>query len=238
MISIKYNETVAPQQNEVLSALIGADSVFYSIFDQDFTLKACNTVYYKVFQELLVAANFDSFVSLDMSNKFILSDNSSVSPSESFDIVVDKFTGSNIFCKHLQHPLLNLNPEKHFVTAIDHHYYLLEKEVFHIHFDLNFIHIYLKKDGQFKFYNNYEVSTSDDVLYFVSLVCQTNDVEIKSNSSIFLSGMVDEKSEYVKLLSKFYYNIKFANPIDPRFKNFANFKSHFFLGHIINLSCA
>jgi hypothetical protein len=238
MISIKYNENNAPQQNEVLSALLGVDSVFYAIFDEGHELKACNTVAYSVFQNLLSSASIQSFVSMDMTNKFILSDNSIVSPSESFDIVIDKFTGSSIFCKHLQHPLLNLNPDKHFVTALDHHYYLLEKDVLHVHFDLNCLHIYLKRDGHFIFYNNYEISTSDDVLYFVALVCQTNDVEVTSDSSLLLSGMVDEDSQYVKLLSKFYYNVKLAQPKHSKFNKFAHFKSHYFLGHIINLSCA
>lgn len=238
MISLKYNETIAPQQNEVLSALIGVDSVFYAIFDQAFSLKACNSIGYTAFQDYILNCNLNSVVSLDMTNKFILSDNSVVSPSESFDITVDKFTGANIYCKHLQHPLLKWNSDKHFVTALDHHYYLLEKDVFHVHFEVNNIHIYLKRDNQFIFYNNYEISTSDDALYFVSLVCQTNDVVLDELFCMNLSGMVESDSQYVILLSKFYPNIKLVEISDNRFHNFAHFKSHYFFGHIINLTCA
>jgi len=238
MISIKYNETVAPLKNELLSALIGVDSVFYAIFDQGFSLKSCNTVEIKAFQNLLSSSEIVSLVSLDMTNKFILSDNNVVSPSESFDIIVDKFTGTIVYCKHLQHPLLKLNPDKHFVTAIDHYYYLLEKDVFHLHFDLNILHIYYKKDNQFMFYNNYEIATSDDVLYFVELVCQANNIEINVELKLNLSGMVDDDSAYVKMLSQFFYKIEMAVPKDLRFKDFGKLKSHYFFGHIINLSCA
>ncbi|MCB0648879.1 MAG: DUF3822 family protein [Saprospiraceae bacterium] len=234
MTDLYYKAGKDPGKNTTLSALMGEDSVFYCIIDENLALVESNHLKVDVFYERFIDEySPHKLKCCNLTNKFIISNNTAHIQGNDFQVFVDKFTDQPVYCKHvgaLQLPAKTI----HLSTALDHHYYLVSKKVCHVHFDFKRIHIYYKAEGQFQFYNNYEVETAEDVLYFVELI---HNVVINNGMQrlpLEVSGLIEKESGIMDLLAKYYPEINFVS-IGENVEGKA--LSHIYFGHYLNLAC-
>ncbi|MBP7642492.1 MAG: DUF3822 family protein [Saprospiraceae bacterium] len=235
MIDLYYKTGLKPTTDTTLSVLFGTDSAFYCIFDAHKVLFEGNHMKIDAFWDAYERGSIkaDRLKLMSLSNKFILSNNTSHLPSNDFDVYIDKFTDQPIYCKHI---FAKGAPKKvqHIVTALDHHYYLGQKTVFHLYLEINRLHVYYKLDGKFEFYNNYEIKTSEDLLYYVELVHNMIVNGNKERNPLEVSGLVDIESGYLELLKKYYPQITFITAGINAENEPLN---QFYFGHLINLAC-
>ena len=235
MIDLYYKAGSKPSNETTLSVLFGTDSVFYGIYDRDHVLFESNhmklDVFWDTFQRGVL--KYDRLKLMSLSNKFILSNNTAHLLSEDFDIYVDKFTDHQVYCKHI---FTKNAPAKviHIATAIDHFYYLHRQTVFHLHLEVDRVHVYYKLNGIFQFYNNYEIKTAEDLLYYVELVHNIIINGEKARNPVEVSGLVDMESGYLGLLRKYYPEVNFVmSGVDADNTPL----NQFYFGHHINMTC-
>lgn len=234
MLDLNYKADLPSPEEKTLSALVGEGSVFYCLYAGSSTLYESNYVdRHTFFSEILPANEALRKKFCNQTNKFVISNNTAHLEGDDFKVFVDKFTDKSLYCKHIGGLEL---PDRtiHLSTALDHHYYLTRQTVLHVHFEIKRIHLYYKADGQFMFYNNYEIETAEDVLYYIELIHNVVISNDQKRMPLEVSGMVERQSAYVELLAKYYPEINF---VSSGVKADGERLSHIYFGHYLNLSC-
>lgn len=235
MIDLYYKSSKPPETEMTLSALVGEDSVFYCMVDDAQILYESNHLKTDHFFEDFLPGRLKSqkIKACSLSNKFLISNNTAHLQAEDFKVFVDKFTDKTIYCKHVGSAILPQNTI-HLATALDHLYYLGKPTVFHVHFELKRLHIYYKEDGHFQFYNNYEIDTAEDVLYFIELVHNVVISNKDHRMPLEVSGLVERKSIYMDLVARYYPEINF---VSTGLNANGESLNHLYFGHYLNLAC-
>ncbi len=70
--------------------------------------------------------------------------------------------------------------------------------------------IWIVLDGRLHFHNNFYVTTPEDLMYYVALVYQQNDLDLNADA-LFLSGHIVEGSAYFDIIHKYVRNYSFWN---------------------------
>jgi hypothetical protein len=145
-----------------------------------------------------------------------------------------KFTGQNIYVKFIQH-FSEVKADFHISALIDHHYYLKERDVIHLHFEKDFMYVYIKQNGLFILFNIYEIGNVADVLYFCNLAFDTLNDQVKESNKWILSGKIDVNSQIHKNIISYFPEFNFAH-VPLRTVNTGE-KGHYHFFHYLNLTC-
>ena len=226
-------------KNKTLSVVVTHDSVFFIDSDPKLTFSNSGQKEILDFISNLHAGDYIDYniKVVNAGNKFIISDNDRHLQSEDFLTGCTKFTGQNIYVKFIQH-FSELNTSNHISALIDHYYYLKEKDVIHLHFEKGNMYIYIKQNGLFILYNNYEIGIESDVLYFCNLAFDTINEPVKEGNKWVLSGKIDVESEIYKSLLRYFPEFTFVDvPFYSKDQNSGE-KGHYHFFHYLNLTCA
>lgn len=225
-------------KNKTLSAVITSDSVLSVIIDDDSVIYDSTTYPVDEFISKKHAGDFIDYQIkiLSATDKFVISDNSNYEDHEDFSVGCQKFTGQNIFVKFIQH-FKELNTSVHVCALLDHYYYLSEKEVIHLHFEKNAMHLYIKQNGLFILYNVYNVENEIDVLYFCNLAFDSLNEQLKPENLWVLSGWIDKDSIYEKTLLKYFPSFTYIKTPISFVGGPSKLNNHYFFLHYLNQLC-
>ncbi len=141
----------------------------------------------------------------------------------------------NIYCcfndNNLQKNTLNL---KHFSSLI-HQYYKDELcPVCFMHFGKNKLIICITGSQGFKFYNEYEIETGADAVYYTKAVLQNTDT-IEDITKVILSGYIEDESELYKAVYRHFLKVEKASSNNFLVSN-ADINAHSYFDHFLNVS--
>jgi hypothetical protein len=226
------------KEYKTLSAVITPDSVLSVIIDHNYTIHKAQNFEIEDFISKIHSGDFIDYQLnlVNAGNKFIHSDNAVYQSHEDFSVGLQKFTGQDIFVKFIQHAD-ELKTEKHVSALIDHYYYLQEKDVIHLHFEKQSMHVYIKQNGFFILYNVFTIENANDVLYFCNLAFESINDEIKPNNKWMLSGLIDQNSVFETIILKYFPSFSYVKIPVTLDKTMKESKSHYYFLHYLNLVC-
>ena len=109
-------------------------------------------------------------------------------------------------------------------------YIPLKGEVLGVVFDDNSADIYLFINGQFKFYNTFEIVSDDDLSYFILNVFETFGIQSKVNKILFSGTRIEDSLiEKLRNLSKEVIEITASHPAQSLDDESKTFLSHYLL---------
>lgn len=137
---------------------------------------------------------------LSFSNKVLITE----IPSEKLgeNTRIDKLSGVSQYV--LYHSENELKPTVHFLTTLDHYYFLNEESVCHIHFRGGSLIIYLKLAGNLCDFKIEKFKTAEDVLYMLSEITDSINENDKNKLNVNLSGDISDTSEIYNKLAIYY----------------------------------
>lgn len=217
----------------ILSAIIGADSFFYGLFDQNYKLLGCtyqkDVDFSPAFVEQ-IAAELAPYADLQQRIAFSTKPFLHVSASEedvsryypSYDdklVEHEKLTAQDIKVLYgLKGRHLALveeafsKPECHHISTVLHNAaYPNRKVMVHMHIDNDTVHLLAAATDQLRYYNQFYCVDEKDYLYFVLLAYQqlgydTNEVPLS------VSGRVSKDSDIYNLMHGYIRHIDFVSP--------------------------
>ncbi|MDY6801418.1 MAG: DUF3822 family protein [Bacteroidota bacterium] len=77
----------------------------------------------------------------------------------------------------------------------------------------DFFEFVLSQNGQIQFYNNFKITTTTEMAYFILYALEQNKLDIE-NTDIILSGLIQKYSEKYQTLNKFIKTLKFDHRPD------------------------
>ncbi|MFZ1704801.1 MAG: DUF3822 family protein [Saprospiraceae bacterium] len=95
-------------------------------------------------------------------------------------------------------------------SSVLHEIYLHKDDVMHVDFENNFMHIYIKKNQKFLYYNKLYFENEVDVHYQLSLI-HKNILEEAINPPMIFSGHIDQNSKIIHALKSYFSKIVFAH---------------------------
>lgn len=234
----------------ILSAIIGADSFFYGLFDENKNLYSC-----KHFKDVVFNDEFIGEISnllskyKDVKQKITFTTKPYLHlPENEEDITrfypafLDKRVESDVLDKQDLKVIYGLKAEH--ISFMEHCFN--SPEVFHIskiltprstgiitkpcvyaHIDDNTLHLIAHDMGNLKYYNQFRCEHKNDFLYFTMMVYDLMSYN-RYEVPLHVSGRIDRSSEIYKLLYEYIKNVSFANTAglivsDIRFKETSHY---------------
>lgn len=237
MINLKFDSDIAGVKDIKLSAIFEADNFVYTTFDQDNTMLSYNGgKSYKSFDSLIDNLQPSTIKVAVKSKMFGHFGDQERIPIEG-QKYIDKMTGKDIWCAY-ESPFTPKDVSvKHFSTVLNHEFFLNNDDVFLIHFDEDHLHFYVQSKGDMILYNCYQMKVEADLLYYHSLISQSLQIDVE-NTTLVLTGIIEEKSKAYTQLSPFHNKIQFGSGLNFKIKtDRQDLKPHHFFDHMINLRC-
>ncbi len=240
MINLRFQPISSSDKEVKLSAIFKADNFVYTTFDENDNLLSYHD-----------AVNFDQFSFIQERYPLLKTVKVAVKtpffghfgdinriPFDQNKMLIDKLTGSEIWCAYESPFTLEEMEVKHFSTLVHHHFYRSNQDVFFIHFDPDQMHFYVQKEGQIVLYNSYPFEKVDDLLYYHSFIAQSLDVDTQ-NIPLHFSGHIEFNSIAFSKLSPFHNVIKFieASKDTSIVSTRSDLNLHHFFDHIANIKC-
>ncbi len=122
---------------------------------------------------------------------------------------------------------------KHFSTIVNDHFKYDAKMVCYAHFGKNTLILCITGLEGFKFYNQYEIETTADVLYFMKAVFQNTNTD-ESLINILVGGYIEEQSEIYKTMYRHFQNVTKASGLNFAAKN-ETINAHSYFDHYLNI---
>ncbi len=122
---------------------------------------------------------------------------------------------------------------KHFSTIINDHFKYHSSMVCYAHFGKNNVVVCITGLDGYKFYNQYEIETASDVLYYVKAVLQNTDTD-ESMVNIMVGGYIEEQSEIYKTLYRYFKHVSKAEGQNFAAKN-ETINPHSYFDHYLNI---
>jgi hypothetical protein len=238
-----------------------ADSFFYAVLNENNDVIAhasFENLKYSVADKLqpilndtILKENFASINICSLSNNGILSgkrDDSIVNmfPSmESKSIYFEKLDGNDIFhyfgvSQHQERFLDNLTEGRQSrlrsLASIFAHWFCTYSNPFiHIHFEENYMIIYVQNEGKVSFFNTFPYDSANDILYFALAVCQSTGISAMDNC-LSLSGWIESDSKVFRTLTAYFRHVKFNADCMPVYETdkIKSKKSQFYFLHLLN----
>ena len=98
---------------------------------------------------------------------------------------------------------------RHYASVL-HEFWLDTERVFHVDFEENFMHFYIKMDGRFLFYNKLAFENVADVHYNIAYVVKEI-IQDVTDFTIIFSGLISKDSKIINGLSSYFSNFRFLN---------------------------
>lgn len=95
-------------------------------------------------------------------------------------------------------------------SSVLHEFWMDTESVFHVDFEHNFMHFYIKMDGSFLFYNKLAFENVADVHYNIAFVEKEIFPGTRDYTIVF-SGEISKESIILKGLNSYFSNIRFLN---------------------------
>ena len=239
MIHLDFDcNPIREYNNTILSVIFKADNFVFVIFDPDNRI-LCHHSHnelgsYQAVLDQYQPALIKNAVKTNLFGHFASEDSIK---SQYSNLNVDKMTGQDIWCAYDVSMLPKSIPTRHFSTLVNHHFFIRNKRLMHIHFDENEMHVYVVKKGEMILYYVFPFDGSGDLLYYHTLVVEGLGINT-AETPLILSGLIEEGSKAYQTISSYHADIRFANT--PRYtvnSSISELKPHHFLDHIVNIEC-
>ncbi len=262
MINLEFGEIKSDHDKLKLSVVSGTDSFFYGLFNENGKLLLCREGAGNAFGRDLDAL-LTKFEPVDA--RFLFSGIPFVQiPEEQYE--ADRFDlffrdlypiekiKNLVKCtdRMAREDIMTLYPIDPGISAVI-DALTLPKEVFHISTAMSnymaekkgvfltvvqnhVLHIAVRKDGRFKFYNQFRCFHREDFLYFISLVLSDHELDSRS-TTIHLGGHIARESSLSDLLERYLGHLEFI-PEEIFGDPAANLEPHYFLDLQMVNACA
>ena len=207
-------------QSKTLSGVLRSDSFFYTDLGNSTNTNMVNNLHlgtatnFQDYQQLFVTVKSPFF---SIVNKNFLSEHeNSIEKNYNVDIITSL---DESYCLYRKPNVIDLNERlelRHFVTVID-RYFDDKEEIWFSYFDENHLHIFVKKNGQLKYYNEFYFTTEKDTLYYIKLV-EGYFSEGKSVHWHF-SGKITPDSRIYTLLSNYLDQLELFRIMTPELQH-------------------
>ncbi len=216
----------------ILSAVIGADSFFYGLFDADYNLYACkyydDVDYDEAFTKVIAeemkpysgvrqVVSFSTKPFLHMGSD----DETVVKYYPAYDdkqLAVEKFTTQEIRVlygldsQHLKflEDCFDRPSYHHISTVLNHAFYPNTKKQLILHVDNGIAHLTYANQERMIYYNQFKCDDKKDYLYFTMMAYELLKLD-PENVPLVISGRLEKSSEIYDLLYDYIRNIEFVN---------------------------
>jgi len=245
-----------------LSVIMMTDSFFYSISSNEFGIlchKSFENIQYSkkesianIFGDVNLKLDFISIDICCISNHNIITktDNTDVIMTvptlESKDVFVEKFSSIdslNYFgiSPHQSNMLNDLFVKDNCIFhsplgLLSEWYDQNVEDVLHIHFEQSIIFIFAQRANEIIFFNTFQVSEVNDILYFCLHI--SNNVSFHPNQiSCFVSGWVEEKSKLFTVLSGYFGKLQITSgaTLSSKIDKDSDLEPHYYFLHFLNV---
>jgi hypothetical protein len=130
---------------------------------------------------------------------------------------------------------LNSQSVNHFSTVLHHHYIFSQHPICFAYLGKTSVTICICGNGGFKFYNSFDISSAEDLLYYIKSVLQathTSESEVK----VILAGYIEEGFDYYRLVYRYFLQVMLAHNSIFSVNN-SKIKSHAYYDHYLNIQC-
>lgn len=237
MIQIDFSSDFLDKDIAKLSVISDADSFVYGLFDHQHCM---------VHRGKLLPENAALFIK-DWQDKGVTVHY--MSPSAAFthlpvneqdghnnpNIYRDHWVDENILCFYEDAAIINSSWDyKHITTASFQYYSLKNDKRIWLHFLDQSVQIACFEEGRFMFFNQYEIQTAEDVIYYTfALTRQVFQTE-PGDIHVEFSGQLTLNSSFYQLLFRYIKNLEAAQPTAFQTKN-EDLADHIYFDHFLNI---
>lgn len=231
-ISYKISENIAPAK---LSAVIGADSFFYGVFDKDYQLISCkyfeSVDFSKAFRQDLLAelapySELDTTISFTTKPYLHLGEKdkklANYYPAyNDKKLSIEKFTAQEVYVMYGLKPAQLKFIKKcfgeqvkihHFSTVMQNAHYPYVGEKIYLHVDGKILHFFSASNEKLLYYNQFQSESKEDYLYYTLMVYEVLGFDAQS-VPLLISGRLEEESAIYKLMHGYIQNISFVESL-------------------------
>ena len=236
MIGKSFTTENIDYKNSYLSVVLEADSFFYGVFNENFTLLELDHVNSlfsaSINNEKALSRKYKKKIILDKSSVIHLPDNINdtkivsdhlVSLPYSHavrDQVIDQNATSNYMIDNSLYEFISASRKEyeitHISTAMCHYLYpSLDKKVM-IHIGDDVMHVCVSSPDGLRFYNQYICNNENDYLYYLAALYQLLNLD-QEITTLYLSGSIEPQGKLYTLIKNYFDNVDFASPLIFRF---------------------
>jgi hypothetical protein len=236
MISIAFKSDYNDNNITKLSLISETETFVYGLFEDDLLVESGRFPIedYDVFMKDYESHRIKKFFA-SKSKSFTHVDNEglkAMKPKTQHQEVLNK--NPEIHCCYNDSNLASNVDALHFSTLIHNHYKHYNNPVAFLYFGKNKLTICVSGECGFKFYNEFEIESPADVIYFTKAVLQNTSVD-ESRTIAIVGGYIEEGSEIYKMLYRHFMEVEKAK--SPNF-NVINdeIRPHSYFDHKLNVS--
>ncbi|MBP6396305.1 MAG: DUF3822 family protein [Saprospiraceae bacterium] len=237
MIQIDFSSDFIDKDIAKLSVISDADSFVYGLFDQQQCLLHRGKLttesaarFIKDWQQKGVSVHYMS-PSVAFTHLPVNEDNEFNKPQ----VYCDQWVGENVVCYYEDAVNNNFNWDyKHVTTASFQYYSQKSGKIIWLHFLDQSIQIACFEDGKFKFYNQFDIQTAEDVIYYLFAISRQVLQTEPDNIQVEFSGQLTVNSSFYQLLFRYIKNLKAVHQAEFQTKN-EDLADHIYFDHFLNI---